>query len=467
MYKPSIASMFSSKRDAAEPLRRQSSSEMTEVGSSSPSASSFSSPTIVVKPPYGPIHSAADSVSHPIILHTPPRTCYRGHSSVQSLSSNTVQTPLLYANDRDVSHRQRVAAWLRDIVGLPQYVAVFFEHGFDRMAFIENMNESDLIDMKIQKTGHKKRILQQIKVYIKQQQPRQRVPGCLQQSKSVSHTIDIAKSFGMKQKIPPRPQALSAHHLKAVPSSESVLSQSPTFNSSDLYVADENADHLDLYETKDGESMENEYVWPQYKANQNAITSQSARMLCEQERHAHSSPSRIAIHGSLDDGALDAFPQQRSERVRHGRARNKRRFRHRNMSNGSRQQSETSLSSMASYMSLDEHVGPNRPATTSFDGVRNPTTVMNTVSIQSAMKAAQLTLEENHEEAVNGGDEMEHEDNCQHMVMDSLFSDIPIGDLNANGSPQLHKSTLSSSISGIWNAVEGDEPGTLQTATNQ
>ncbi len=52
--------------------------------------------------------------------------------------------------------------WLLNL-GLPQYITVFFEHGWDQVDFIYNITFEDLKTMKIQEPEHQQRLLKSIK----------------------------------------------------------------------------------------------------------------------------------------------------------------------------------------------------------------------------------------------------------------------------------------------------------------
>ena len=58
------------------------------------------------------------------------------------------------ADEKDGHCDNEVAAWLRDVVRLPQYQAVFASKGFDTLDIVKLINENDLGEFNIPKLGH-------------------------------------------------------------------------------------------------------------------------------------------------------------------------------------------------------------------------------------------------------------------------------------------------------------------------
>eukprot|EP01084_Bolivina_argentea_P275792 470436_1 len=61
--------------------------------------------------------------------------------------------------------QQLFKTWMDMVVNLPQYFELFVDSGYEDLTYIENMqlSEQDLIQIGIQKKGHRKKILQEIK----------------------------------------------------------------------------------------------------------------------------------------------------------------------------------------------------------------------------------------------------------------------------------------------------------------
>jgi len=523
-------------RDDSLSIQRQSSSEMTEMGLRSLNSLSPSFPPII--PSYFDNNdqirrssskqmssnqitsfnrSSATSVTatqqYQPILHLPSITLntpsrHNHNIGFNGNGSKTIShAPLLSANNYDSTQKQRVINWLKHDVGLSQYVDNFFSFGFDRMIFVENITDGDLIDMKIKKPGHRKRILQQIKGYTKKQQQLQLSQSNDQsrsffhksrKNNSISQPINVSKSMsaltkshrnknyhgpgnGHKYKTRQK-HAKSANHLRGVPSSESITDYlNKTFDSSDLYLSndasmDNDGDGDSLYinddESKDGDQ--------------------------ETDLMMNRSSTTTAIRGSDDDDTeIHKFcfnpnpTQSRRNRTR------KRYRRHRNSS----QDSTTSLSSVtSSNLSFDGHghynkymppsnnknkhtfdsqatftmneefspsASPSSLTASSSSGSRimheahlnmiqqpiHPPVIMSTASIQSAMKAAYSTLD---------GPPNDDNDTIRGRIMhggsDSMMSDIECAVMDINDislqqqQPLPHKSSVSSSMSGIWDS---------------
>mmetsp|Transcript_16765 Transcript_16765/g.26644 ORF Transcript_16765/g.26644 Transcript_16765/m.26644 type:complete len:274 (+) Transcript_16765:116-937(+) len=78
-----------------------------------------------------------------------------------------VQTHILDGDDDDDSKHeddptQELRDWLTDEVGLPQYIDTFIENGFEDMESIANVTMDDLIEIKIGKLGHRKKLISKI-----------------------------------------------------------------------------------------------------------------------------------------------------------------------------------------------------------------------------------------------------------------------------------------------------------------
>eukprot|EP01084_Bolivina_argentea_P145619 255192_1 len=77
-----------------------------------------------------------------------------------------VQTHILDGDDNDHKDQndatQELSDWLTDVVGLPQYIDTFIENGFEDLESLENVTMDDLIEIKITKLGHRKKLLAKI-----------------------------------------------------------------------------------------------------------------------------------------------------------------------------------------------------------------------------------------------------------------------------------------------------------------
>ena len=52
--------------------------------------------------------------------------------------------------------------WLLNL-GLPQYINIFFEHGWDQLTFIGDLTEKDLFLMNVNDPEHRRRVLDSIR----------------------------------------------------------------------------------------------------------------------------------------------------------------------------------------------------------------------------------------------------------------------------------------------------------------
>eukprot|EP01083_Nonionella_stella_P074784 202978_1 len=60
---------------------------------------------------------------------------------------------------------EEVKMWLKSVVKLPQYIAVFVDSGYDSMIAVATLTEQDMVDIEIKKKGHRKKILFYIQKY--------------------------------------------------------------------------------------------------------------------------------------------------------------------------------------------------------------------------------------------------------------------------------------------------------------
>merc|ERR1712181_94068 len=68
--------------------------------------------------------------------------------------------------ERKVTAKQQLfKTWMDMVVHLPQYFALFVEAGYEDLSYIENMQltEQDLVQIGIEKRGHRHKILNEIK----------------------------------------------------------------------------------------------------------------------------------------------------------------------------------------------------------------------------------------------------------------------------------------------------------------
>ena len=64
-----------------------------------------------------------------------------------------------------------VAVWLRSIVNLPEYIDLFMESGLDDMGIIEDVGANVLVEIGIDKVGHRMRILKAVRQLKQPQKP--------------------------------------------------------------------------------------------------------------------------------------------------------------------------------------------------------------------------------------------------------------------------------------------------------
>merc|ERR1711994_1069936 len=66
--------------------------------------------------------------------------------------------------DKEQHCDNEVSAWLRDVVGLPQYIGMFAAQGFDTLDIVKLVNEDDLMRrFKIAKLGHLLKLCSEIR----------------------------------------------------------------------------------------------------------------------------------------------------------------------------------------------------------------------------------------------------------------------------------------------------------------
>jgi len=64
---------------------------------------------------------------------------------------------------KEMSEADMVRIWLTTKVKLPQYLPLFMEHGYDDMEVVREMNDAELRAIGIDKAGHRKRILRELR----------------------------------------------------------------------------------------------------------------------------------------------------------------------------------------------------------------------------------------------------------------------------------------------------------------
>ena len=373
------------------------------------------------------------------------------------------------------------------------------------MIFVENMTEDDLIDMKIKKSGHRQKILREIKSYTKKQQESCSPSFGPRKNNSISQTINISKSMGALRKFKKKggknktrqkhaKSAHRAHHIKQeddinqVPST-SRLTHQKTFDSSELYLSnDGDCDSLyDDQESKDGDKKTGD-------------SSDFIHSSIKSERHKN---SMIAIRGSDDDDDMRIL---KFDPKQNRRSRTRKRYR---ANRNSSHDSTTSLSSVTSSnlsFDLNNNNGNNNnnnddytrqntfdsQTTFTIKGQFSPSASpsslapsssstmlhhtmnqsihqnsihhqsihqqsihhhhpiihhqMSSASIQSAMKAAYSTCD---------GPPNDTNDEYKRNISnrDTMMSDIDYAVLDINEiAEHPHKSSVSSSMSGIWDS---------------
>ena len=66
--------------------------------------------------------------------------------------------------DSNNENENEVAVWLKEVVGLPQYIPIFASDGYDDLFTIkETLTEDDLKEMGITMRGHRKKIMVLVK----------------------------------------------------------------------------------------------------------------------------------------------------------------------------------------------------------------------------------------------------------------------------------------------------------------
>ena len=80
-------------------------------------------------------------------------------STQPSTITSTTSEKKSMDNDNDYDDNE-VALWLRDVVKYPQYISLFMDEGYDELFTIkESLTEQDLIEIGIDKRGHRKKIM--------------------------------------------------------------------------------------------------------------------------------------------------------------------------------------------------------------------------------------------------------------------------------------------------------------------
>merc|ERR1712129_625039 len=76
-----------------------------------------------------------------------------------------VETPKVQRPKKLSAKQQLFKTWMGMVVHLPQYFELFVEAGYEDLTYVENMQltEQDLIQIGIDKKGHRQKILQEIK----------------------------------------------------------------------------------------------------------------------------------------------------------------------------------------------------------------------------------------------------------------------------------------------------------------
>lgn len=410
---------------------------------------------------------------------------------------NGSKAPLLNSNNYDSTQKQRVINWLKYDVGLKQYIDNFFQHGFDRMIFVENITNEDLIDMKIKKPRHRKRILQQIKSYTNKQQKFNQINHGYKQKKNISKSMSaLTKNY---RKMTRQKHAKSANHLRGVPSSESIVDHfDKTFDSSDLYLSNQCSMDNDNHVVVDDDDNDDDSLYINHRDQESKDGDKETDDIIMGR-----SSTTTAIRGS-DDDDIDIQQKFRFNPNLTQNRRNRTRKRYQNRANSSNA-SKTSLSSVTSsnlsfnnndhynkYMlplnskhtfdsqttfTVNDECSPSAtssslapssltgstlmneshinmihpppvhppvhppPIYSSMHRSIHPSSIhMNTASIQSAMKAAYSTLDGPRDDILNDID---------YAVMDINSIDVnDINDINDIDS----KSSVSDSMSGIWDS---------------
>ncbi len=65
-------------------------------------------------------------------------------------------------DEKQMSQIEKIRNWINDSVKLPQYFQLFIKHGYDDVSIILDMNNEDLIQIGIDKIGHRKKVMKYI-----------------------------------------------------------------------------------------------------------------------------------------------------------------------------------------------------------------------------------------------------------------------------------------------------------------
>ena len=79
-------------------------------------------------------------------------------------------------NNQGNSKQEEMKRWMKDIVGLPQYIDLLIENGMDDLDIIKYITANDLQGIGIDKVGHKIKIVKEIEILNRKNKP-QNVEG--------------------------------------------------------------------------------------------------------------------------------------------------------------------------------------------------------------------------------------------------------------------------------------------------
>lgn len=158
-------------------------------------------------------------------------------------------------------------------MGLPEYGPNFMEHGYDRMMFVKGIKKEDLLTMNIHKSGHQKRILQQVEALLiaerehqelLEQQTQQRsahtdrtqhtrctarehLPLTSKKSRSIAQTLDISKLFFRSRSNTMKPRQDTTVKVKDIVEGKSkwTATDCAYFDSSECYTTEDDDEHDD------------------------------------------------------------------------------------------------------------------------------------------------------------------------------------------------------------------------------
>ena len=76
------------------------------------------------------------------------------------MNMNRIMMDKMYRNEHENSDLVAVRRWMKTVVKLPQYLDLFIENGFEDLSVIQTLTVNDLMEMGIEKKGHRIKIVQ-------------------------------------------------------------------------------------------------------------------------------------------------------------------------------------------------------------------------------------------------------------------------------------------------------------------